>query len=156
MGDTFTDIWQDEVPSSIGEEGLQFQYEGCDNSKWEGNYYRYVREVACARWCEERHTITLRSYTPGQFDLRANISLRKPGFEINISSFSGESVDSYDPKTGRWLTPSKEDSPTNREWLPGIKFTSIEECVKAALAKYREILPIFSALQPGPGWEGNT
>lgn len=159
MGDTFTDDWQDEVPSSIGEGCMQFQFDDRENSKWEGNYYRYVREVGGGSWNDERHTITLRSYSPRKFDLRAVISLRKPGFEFNISTFSGDPADYYDPQTGRHLTPNKKDGGQEGPeipWLPAVKFSSIEECLQVAYSKYLEILPVFMALQPGPGWEGNT
>ncbi len=128
MGDTFTDDFDRYLPETFD----VFKFEEQENRKSGVNNYRY--HYSPIGQCEEDHYLCLVSTGPGR--LTGRLTLRKPGFTIDIEHFGGDIDRATD------------------EWIPGVYFNTPEEAMKSTLAKYREILPVFQALTPGKDWEG--
>jgi hypothetical protein len=123
------------VPETLTLDGVTFEFSGIDNTKWSGNYYVYYREVSEEPY--EIHRVMVRSTDRDSIRLSARLELRKPGFTIDLETFSGG-----------W-----EDETRGKGWVPGTIYSSWDECVEAIRIKYAELSKTFATLSCGPGWE---
>ncbi len=121
MGDTFTDSWADEVPETFD----KWVFNCVENTKWQGNYYRF------ALLNGDAGEIVLHSVNNQKMELQGEIRFRYKGFSFDLYSFGGE-----------WKEPYDRNS-ENNEWIPAVKYESIESALTALDGKYDQISENF-------------